>query len=174
MQEHRLQMTDRGFETGFWRRTAQPHAGFTLIEILIVIAVIGMLSAVAIPTYSQQLPKYRLNGAARLVMSDLVVARQRAISQMQKVQVLFAAEHAYTLWTDSNDNGAIDSGETTTQALQAYGVTLAANNNPTFYPHGMVTNLPTIVLRHISNPTQLKQCMSISITGRIKISECQE
>jgi prepilin-type N-terminal cleavage/methylation domain-containing protein len=174
MQDYRLQMTDSGCETGFLRRVVQHQPGFTLLEILIVIAAIGMLSAVAIPTYSQQLPKYRLNGAARHVMADLFVARQRAVSQMHNVRVLFAAEHAYTLWTDRNDNGAIDSDETTTQALRTYGVTLSANNNPTFYPNGVVTHLPTIVLRHISNPTQLKKCMSISITGRIKISECQE
>jgi prepilin-type N-terminal cleavage/methylation domain-containing protein len=150
---------------------ARYSPGFTLIEILIVIAVIGMLSAVAIPTYSQQLPKYRLNGAVRHVMADLFVARRRAISQQHNVRVLFDAASAYTLWTDSNDNGDIDSGETTTQALQAYGVSLTANNNPIFYPHGVVTNLPTIVLRHSSHPTQ--KCIRMSITGRIKISECQ-
>ena len=142
-----------------------------ILLIVVVIAVIGILSAVAIPTYSQQLPKYRLNGAARQVMADLFVARRCAISQQHNVRVLFDAASAYTLWTDSNDNGEIDSGEATTQALQAYGVSLTANNNPTFYPNGVVTNLPTIVLRHISHPTQ--KCIRLSITGRIKISECQ-
>jgi type IV fimbrial biogenesis protein FimT len=81
-----------------------PECGFTVIEILIVIAVIGMLAGVAIPTYSQLLPKYRLNGAARHVMSDLLAARRRALSQHHTVQVMFTAAQAYTVWTDTNDS----------------------------------------------------------------------
>jgi type IV fimbrial biogenesis protein FimT len=148
--------------------------GFTIIEILIVIAAIGMLAGVAMPTYHRLLPKYRLNGAARYLMSDLLSARRQALSQQHPVQVLFTADQAYTIWTDSNDNGDIDSGETRPRSLQAYGVTLTANNHPIFYPRGLVTNLSTIVLRHINRPTQLKRCMSISIVGRIKYSDCKE
>jgi type IV fimbrial biogenesis protein FimT len=151
-----------------------PACGFTVIEILIVIAVIGMLAGVAIPTYSQLLPKYRLNGAARQVMSDLLSARRRALSQHHTVQVMFTAAQAYTVWTDSNDNGDVDSDETQTSHLQAYGVTLTANNNPIFYPRGFVTNLPTIVLTHTNQAMHLKQCMSISIAGRIKYAACKE
>ena len=39
--------------------------GFTIIELMIVIAVLGILSAIAIPNYMDYLPKSRVNAAAR-------------------------------------------------------------------------------------------------------------
>lgn len=155
-------------------RTGQNQRGFTLIESLIVMAVIGVLASVAIPTYLHHMPKFRLNGAARQVMSDLLAARRQALSQHHKVQVIFAHDQSYTIWTDTNDNGKTDSGETKTKDIQAYHVTLTSNNTPTFYPRGLVINLPTITLKYANNTKKLKKCISISIAGRLKYGDCRK
>ena len=63
--------------------------GFTLIEVLIVIGVIGILSAIAIPTISSWLPNYRLKAAARDVYSTMQKARMLAVKMNNNTAVVF-------------------------------------------------------------------------------------
>lgn len=52
------------------RRDAAAQAGFTLIELMVVVAIIGLLAAVALPTYSRSVLRSRT--AERLTILDAV------------------------------------------------------------------------------------------------------
>ncbi len=66
------------------RRTA----GFTLVELVIVIMILGIMAAVAVPRYADALSKHRVDAAARRIEADLELARRRAkiTSTSQSVQ----------------------------------------------------------------------------------------
>ena len=55
--------------------------GFTVVELLTVIAIMMVVTAIATPTFTQWLPTYRLSAGARQIAADLQLARMRAISQ---------------------------------------------------------------------------------------------
>jgi type IV fimbrial biogenesis protein FimT len=155
------------------QRLVRRPQGMTLTEILVTLAIIGMLVGIGLPTYTSQMPKYRLNAAARQVLTDLLLARKLAMSEVHVVQVSFRQPHHYLIWQDRNDDGHINSGELITKDVSDHGVTLRANNQPRFHPTGTVTHLATIVLRHRSAPQRLQRCLSISIAGRVKQTRCK-
>ena len=54
------------------------EGGFTLIEIMIVVAIIGVVSAIAVPSYVQWNARYQLRQAASELQTNLLLARMSA------------------------------------------------------------------------------------------------
>ena len=130
--------------------------------------IIGTLAGTAIPVYIGMGPSIRLSGATRQIMGDLMWARMQAISQNNEYKVFFLDDHRYQILDDTDNDGNIDSGESTiTKDIQEKydGVTFTSNNNPIFHPRGNASNLATITLTNSFGTKTVK----IVITGRVKI-----
>ena len=57
----------------------RPERGFSLVEMLIVAAIVATLAAVALPNIAQYIRNYRIRGAAQQVAGELQAARSKAI-----------------------------------------------------------------------------------------------
>jgi len=149
------------------------QSGFTLIEMMIVIAIMGIFAGIAIPNFLSYMPKHRLNGAARQVMGDLMAARMQAVSQNNDFKVLFDISinnHEYTILDDDNNDGNIDVGEwTQTKDIQSEYSDVTFSNvtaDPIFRPRGTAYGT-TITLTNSAGSKYVK----VAITGRVKIDD---
>ena len=57
----------------------RPDRGFSIVEMVIVVAIVGVLAAVAFPNIAQYTKNYRIRGAAQEVAGELQAARSKAI-----------------------------------------------------------------------------------------------
>jgi prepilin-type N-terminal cleavage/methylation domain-containing protein len=69
--------------------SASGSRGFTLIEILLVVFVIGTTLAVAVPAVSEAMRTYALNNAGQSIVGAVRSARYTAVSKNRTVRVRF-------------------------------------------------------------------------------------
>jgi type IV fimbrial biogenesis protein FimT len=67
---------------------ASRQAGFTLIELVIAIAIVAVLLAVGVPSLRDMAVSQRVRGAANDLYSDLIFARAEAIKRNAQVSVV--------------------------------------------------------------------------------------
>jgi type IV fimbrial biogenesis protein FimT len=65
------------------------QAGFTIIEVMVTVAVLGVLISMAVPTFGAWLQGQQLRGAAEASINGLQVARSEAIRRNLPVQIVF-------------------------------------------------------------------------------------
>jgi prepilin-type N-terminal cleavage/methylation domain-containing protein len=74
------------------------HIGFTLLDLMMAMAVIAIVAAIATPRYANAVTRYRAEAAARRVAADLALARQTAKSTSSSTTVQFdAADDSYLI-----------------------------------------------------------------------------
>ena len=69
-------------------------SGFTLLELIVVIVMIGIITAIAIPAFSAWIPDYRLKAAVQELYSNMQLAKLTAIRTNNKCRLVFAASES--------------------------------------------------------------------------------
>ena len=75
----------------------RPSLGFTMVEILITIAVFGILVMLAMPSFGEWLQNQQLRAGAEASLNGLQVARAEAIRRNLNVQIVFGPGTGWTV-----------------------------------------------------------------------------
>lgn len=134
-----------------------PHAkfqfGFTLIELMVTLAVLAVVLAAAVPSFADFFDKYRLRGAADAVVSLVSNARAEAVKTDQDINVAFTGSG--TAWclganaagtpTGGNKAGAASACDcSSASACQVSGQRMAVEQDA--FPGVQVGTLPTAII----------------------------
>lgn len=75
-------------------RTSQ--AGFTLLELLVVLAIVAFVSAIAMPSFQRMAPRVEARAVAQTLAADLRRLRSEALLRGQETRLIVdAAAHRY-------------------------------------------------------------------------------
>ena len=78
--------------------------GYSLVEMLVVLAIIVIMSAVALPSIGQYIRNYRINGAANKIAAQIQTARSKAIMKNVNLGTVFAVTNTRTSgWAIEDD-----------------------------------------------------------------------
>jgi type IV fimbrial biogenesis protein FimT len=90
-------------------RARKDNRGFTLIEIMVVIAIMGVVGGIAAMNMIGWRGERQLEGVARNFMSDMQLARLQAIREAEEVSVVIdVVGMSYQMFVDINKNYVLD------------------------------------------------------------------
>ena len=94
------------------------HSGFSLAEVMTVIAIIGIVSAIAVPGFLRWLPDYYLKSAARDLRAGFQLAKITAIKSGRNCTITFnqpvdGDTYDYVIFQDADNDLDLDNSETT-------------------------------------------------------------
>jgi len=89
----------------FRRRRAAP-SGFTLVEILLALAVVGLLAALVLPGINSVLRTIDNQSPEQILWDTVIAARERALTSNHEVWLRFDREKKALTWDDGTETRA--------------------------------------------------------------------
>lgn len=167
--------------SGIGRASSATQRGFTLIELMVALAVAGVLVAVGLPSFRELMATQRAKSAASELHLSLLMARSESIKRSTNVELV----HNGTGWTDGwvvrVDPAATFQGGAvlrTNDALESVTLVCSTDSDSatetcpasvTFSRTGRPTSFIEFRTYVSGEDTVTPRCVSMSLSGRPRV-----
>jgi prepilin-type N-terminal cleavage/methylation domain-containing protein len=138
------------------RRSRISNSGFSMTELMVTLAIVGILMKIVLPNFLTWAPVLKLSGAARQMATDLQLARAQAIAKNASQAVTFnTSAGTYSFGSESRSLPSLFPG-----------ISISSATNTTFTPRGTATAV-TITLTDGTN----QKLVCVKSMGRVAIKD---
>ncbi len=165
--------------------------GFTLLEAVVVMAMVAVLMAIAVPSYRYVTNANRIAGEVNGLLGDLQFARAEAIKEGQTVTVCVSGngtscsagvstwQNGWIVFQDPNNNHVVDGGEnvirvqaafTSTDTFVASPATGYITFNREGFASGGTTAAGLLIKLHAATATSAStRCLNVTFAGLMTV-----
>lgn len=149
------------------REERRGDAGFTLTELMVVLVILGIVTAIGLPGLNKFFRSLDLNGEVQGVATTLRVTRQRAITENNDYCAYWDQAQRTFVWFDDDNNDGAKQGTEKSGATAPYPswVTVTeVSTNPfaadtvVFYPNGSTNTSGSL---QFTNPDGYSRSLSV-------------
>lgn len=147
--------------------------GFTLVELLVVVLLLGLLGALTVPGFRTGLARYQLDTAARVLAKDIREVQERVLNEESAAQFKITfEEHRYTVARETVRQKSVSLPVGTVVSTATFG----GGTMQVWFRGGVISPRPgggTVVLRH--RATGLTSEVVVKpVTGRVRVKNSWE
>ncbi len=140
-----------------------PESGFSLMELMVVLVIFGIVSAVALPGFNKFMRSMDLNNQVQILATTVRVVRQRAITENNNYIVYHSHSPEGWGWWDDDDNDGVEDGtekHSDPQPLPIWVTVTNSTTNPfpsdslTFQPNGSASVSGSVIFSNSDGYTR--------------------
>lgn len=154
-----------------------PERGFTLVELMVAIAVLGILSTIALPSFSEMILSNKLRSYANNLVASTYLARSEALKSNAVVTLCVSTGGTSCASGGWEQGWIVLRGATVIQRQQAvaagYKISEAAGlTSLNFQPTGVGATQATLTIcRATPTAGSQERVVTISVTGRPSVTK---
>lgn len=168
------------------------QAGFTLVEMMVVVVILVICAALAAPAFSRMIEATRIRAEATRLMSDVVLARSEAIKRNRSVVMCPAGpsqvgtsgcsglyRDGWMLFEDDNGDGEPDPTEEVLRVRAAMAPRMVVTNRAAssnsrgtvrMYPDGSSRRNLTLMVCSTAHPELVSWSLVLNLVGRPRLA----
>ena len=151
-------------------------SGFTLTELMVVVAIVGILTMVAVPSFNSLVQSQRVKNAGFELYSSLALARSEAIKRNSDVTIAATTNANGELgWVITADDGTVIRNQDFIKGI-AFDINGLPGTDVVYHRNGRPASTATFGIDALGAavPTPYVRCLTIELSGmpRIRMGTC--